>query len=59
MNSDMVNRSFTKEYNEVQKQFDEADGDGDPSLEVCRERTHVLLAEEAIPRYHKIRRMLL
>jgi hypothetical protein len=57
MNSDIINRSFTKEYNEVQKQYDEAHGD--PALEKCLERTRVLLAECAIPRYHKIRTMLL
>jgi hypothetical protein len=59
MNSDMVNRSFTKGYNELKAQFDAIDATDYPAIDACIAQCRLFLAERAIPRYHTIRTMLL
>jgi hypothetical protein len=59
MNSDTINRSFTKEFNELQAQFDEADVHDHPAINLCIANCRLFLTEHAIPRYHKIQTMLL
>lgn len=59
MDSDAINRRFTKEYNRLQNVYATADEDDADALNACIRGAKALLEDFAIPRFHRIKTLLL
>ena len=59
MNSALVDKSYTNEYNSIYKACIDADKDDELTLRRCYMRARALLDEPTIPLYHLIKPLLL
>lgn len=59
MNADLIDKSYTNEYNSIYKAYTDADEDDELTRRRCYMRTRALLAEPTIPLYHRIKTLLL
>lgn len=59
MDSDTINRKFTKAYNKIHYAYDAADESDEDTLNECFKQALELLKEPAIPRLHTIKTKLL
>lgn len=57
--SDTIDKQFTKAFNDIADVYNAADDDDELSLNKCIADARALLAEPAIPRYHRIKTLLM
>jgi hypothetical protein len=59
MNSDLINKSYTNEYNSIYKMYTDVDEGDELTRRRCYMRARAMLAEPTIPLYHRIKTLLL
>jgi hypothetical protein len=59
MNADLIDKSYTNEYNSIYKAYTDTDEDDELTLRRCYMRAREMLDEPTIPLYHRIKTLLL